>query len=504
MANTSIYSAFERMWQHVVAALGDKVTKVDGKGLSTNDFTNEYKSKVDSALQSFTETDPTVPAWAKAATKPTYTAEEVGLGNVDNTADSAKSVKYATSAGSATKATQDANGNVIADTYVDKSGDTMTGNLTINKSVPCLKLNNPDTGRITQVYSTSDNYTVLYNCLSEDTGNKRAGLWIAPETITDDNLLLRVQKKTGDSTSLYKVLHEGTDEVKKLGYTNIAYGTCSTAAATAAKVVTISGNTNWSLTAGSIITIKFANTNTAQNPTLNVNGTGAKSIWYSAGVVTTSALNMGGYANRPMIYMYDGTQYVFLGWSYDANTTYSNASLGQGYGTCSTAAATAAKEVALSSYSLIINGIVAVKFTYAVPANATLNINSKGAKAIYHNGAAITAGVINAGDIATFIYDGTQYQLIAVDKTNINYPATITTTWTGSAAPYTQDITVTGITANDKPIIDLTFSDTYSTDQLRLKDWDNIYRIVTAADKITVYATEKTTTSLPIQLQVVK
>ena len=38
-------------------------------------------------------------AWAKAPTKPSYSKGEVGLGNVDNTADSAKSVKYATSAG---------------------------------------------------------------------------------------------------------------------------------------------------------------------------------------------------------------------------------------------------------------------------------------------------------------------------------------------------------------------------------------------------------------------
>ena len=42
-----------------------------------------------------------VSAWAKAASKPSYSKSEVGLGNVDNTADSAKSVKYATSAGSA-------------------------------------------------------------------------------------------------------------------------------------------------------------------------------------------------------------------------------------------------------------------------------------------------------------------------------------------------------------------------------------------------------------------
>lgn len=40
--------------------------------------------KADSALQSYTETDPTVPEWAKAATKPRYSKSEVGLGNVDN------------------------------------------------------------------------------------------------------------------------------------------------------------------------------------------------------------------------------------------------------------------------------------------------------------------------------------------------------------------------------------------------------------------------------------
>ena len=40
--------------------------------------------KADTALQSYTETDPTVPSWAKASSKPTYTKSEVGLGNVDN------------------------------------------------------------------------------------------------------------------------------------------------------------------------------------------------------------------------------------------------------------------------------------------------------------------------------------------------------------------------------------------------------------------------------------
>lgn len=40
--------------------------------------------KADSALQSYTETDPTVPEWAKAKSKPIYTKSEIGLANVDN------------------------------------------------------------------------------------------------------------------------------------------------------------------------------------------------------------------------------------------------------------------------------------------------------------------------------------------------------------------------------------------------------------------------------------
>jgi len=40
---------------------------------NVSDFTNDA-----GYLTSYTETDPTVPAWAKAANKPTYTAAEVG------------------------------------------------------------------------------------------------------------------------------------------------------------------------------------------------------------------------------------------------------------------------------------------------------------------------------------------------------------------------------------------------------------------------------------------
>ena len=222
----------------------------------------------------------------------------------------------------------------------------------------------------------------------------------------------------------------------KLDYTNIAYGTCSTAAATSAKVITLSGNTKWTLQKGSVVIVKFTNTNTASSVTLNVNNTGAKRIWVNNAVYTGTSAQYCGYANRNLIYVYDGTYWVWIFGGYDSNTTYSNATLGQGYGTCTTAEATTAKVVTLSSYNLVVGGIVAVKFTYAVPANSTMNINSRGAKAIYYRGAAISAGIIKAGDIGVFIYNGTQYHLLSVDRNDSSQSVgngTITITQNGTA-----------------------------------------------------------------------
>ena len=175
-----------------------------------------------------------------------------------------------------------------------------------------------------------------------------------------------------------------SSEKIKLDATNFAYGTCDTSADTAAKVITISGNANWNLDIGSMITVLFTNTNAADNPTFNVNNTGAKNVFFGASQITTSNLGYAGTANRPMTFVYDGTQYRFTGWGYDSNTTYTNVKLGHGYATCSTSAGTKAKTAALSSYTLTTGGIVAIKFTNGnTVSSPTLNINSKGAKSIY-------------------------------------------------------------------------------------------------------------------------
>jgi hypothetical protein len=74
--------------------------------------------------------------------------------------------------------------------------------------------------------------------------------------------------------------------------------------------------------------------------------------------------------------------------------------------------------VTLSGYELVDGGIVSIKFSAAVPANAKLNINSKGAKSIYYRGSALTADIIQSGDTATFMYNSSSgvYHLIAVDR----------------------------------------------------------------------------------------
>ena len=87
--------------------------------------------------------------------------------------------------------------------------------------------------------------------------------------------------------------------------------------------------------------------------------------------------------------------------------------LGIGYGISQNTGAS--KTATLADYTLTINGIVAVTFADDVPANATLNINSQGAKAIYYRGSALVANVIRGGDTVTFVYDGTHYDILCID-----------------------------------------------------------------------------------------
>ena len=86
------------------------------------------------------------------------------------------------------------------------------------------------------------------------------------------------------------------------------------------------------------------------------------------------------------------------------------------YGECSTAAGTSAKTCTIQDFELEAGAIVAVRFANSITGSATLNVSGKGAKSLTFRGYALQAGIINAGDIATFIYDGTNFKLISIDN----------------------------------------------------------------------------------------
>ena len=92
------------------------------------------------------------------------------------------------------------------------------------------------------------------------------------------------------------------------------------------------------------------------------------------------------------------------------------------YGTCSTAAETAAKAVNCTGFVLATGARIAVRFTVTnTAANPTLNVNATGAKAIRYRNAAIAAGYLAAIRTYDFIYDGTYFQLIGDIDTNTTY-----------------------------------------------------------------------------------
>lgn len=105
--------------------------------------------------------------------------------------------------------------------------------------------------------------------------------------------------------------------------------TCATGRATAAKAATLA---NFTLQVGATIAVKFTNTAGTANPasgnlTLNVNGTGAKTIGYFRnGNKSALTYASGGFFcnNATHIFTYDGVYWLCMDWNADNNTTYSN------------------------------------------------------------------------------------------------------------------------------------------------------------------------------------
>jgi len=301
------------------------------------------------------------------------------------------------------------------------------------------------------------------------------------------------------------------------------YGTCATDTATAAKIVTMS---DYALTIGGIVTVKFTNALCA-SATMSINGKGAKPIYIKGAAVNNdNAATVS--AGDTAYFMYDGTAYHLLGTDraatnpivnisrsgttftatrldgttftftqQDNNTTYTQAKLGQGYGTCTTAEATAAKSVTLTGYELELNGVVAVKFTNGLCASATMSINGKTATPIYINGAAVTTTSckeVLAGDLAFFIYDGSHYQFICTDRISKNGITGLSIS--GRTITYTRADGTTGtLTTQDTTY---TFDGVYNSSSNKAATVSTVTNAVNAldVDNITGFGAGKTLATL--------
>lgn len=146
-------------------------------------------------------------------------------------------------------------------------------------------------------------------------------------------------------------------------YIHRPFGTCDTAAGTAAKVVSC---TDFTLATGATILVKFTNANSASSPTLNVNGTGAKNVYYRGAALASSLYYWG--AKDIVEFYYDGTQWNLLDVS-NSNTTYSSLK---------------------NPKAITIQGNGTTSFTYDGSAAKTLNIKA---------GSNITIGSDTSGNI---------------------------------------------------------------------------------------------------------
>lgn len=133
---------------------------------------------------------------------------------------------------------------------------------------------------------------------------------------------------------------------------------------------------------------------------------------------------------------------------------------------------------------------------------ATIIVNGGNGRGVTNATGGITAGSIGTENLV----DGSvTARKIADGAVSQTFTATITAAgWTGDATPYTNDVAVTGLTADDNPFVDMIASSAFETAETEIEEFANIYRMVTAENKLTVYAAEKPTVDIAIQIKVVR
>lgn len=145
------------------------------------------------------------------------------------------------------------------------------------------------------------------------------------------------------------------------------YGTCTTAAETAAKEANIPGFSALNIATGQVVYVRFTYANSASNPTLNINSTGAVAIKRYGTTAPGSSAGTSWNAGAVVCFIYDGTYWIMEGW---LNTTYSgmtDAEYQAGTSTTNRLITPARLKDAIEYYS--INGITSADVTTALGFN---------------------------------------------------------------------------------------------------------------------------------------
>ena len=133
---------------------------------------------------------------------------------------------------------------------------------------------------------------------------------LAPAKNNNAQLLAALKKIVGTVNALTATRFETARTIDGVPFDGTAdihhYTTCATASGTAAKTAALAG---FRLQTGAALRVKFANTNTAANPTLNVGGTGAKPLYHHGKAVPAGLLAAG----RMYTVVFNGTQYEITG-----------------------------------------------------------------------------------------------------------------------------------------------------------------------------------------------
>ena len=120
-------------------------------------------------------------------------------------------------------------------------------------------------------------------------------------------------------------------------------------------------------------------------------------------------------------------------------------------------------------------------------------------------------GTVSFTDMTEYTQQGDRFGAEDINDTNTTVNALLksatatlaTGSWLGSSAPYTNTVSISGMTSTDKPIIALNLASNAaaSTVKTTQKCWSYITKITSGNGNITAYAYQKPTVNIPIVIK---